>query len=79
MLTKVHTGLDPVPGVWWKPAHKAEKIWVAIAFFETTLFLLMIRNTSRSYSVGVSPITVPDTITDFAKGVAIPSLSLTAL
>jgi cytochrome c oxidase subunit 2 len=32
MLTKVHTGLEPVPGVWWKPAHKAEKIWVAIAF-----------------------------------------------
>src|SRR3990172_1281104 len=32
MLTKVHTGLDPVPGVWWKPAHKAEKLWVAIAF-----------------------------------------------
>ena len=32
MLTKVHTGLDPVPGVWWKPAHKSEKIWVSIAF-----------------------------------------------
>lgn len=32
MLTKVHTGLDPAPGVWWKPAHRAEKIWVAIAF-----------------------------------------------
>lgn len=32
MLTKVHTGLDPVPGVWWKPAHKAEKLWVTIAF-----------------------------------------------
>jgi cytochrome c oxidase subunit 2 len=32
MLTKVHTGLDPVPGIWWKPAHKAEKVWVAIAF-----------------------------------------------
>ncbi len=32
MLTKVHTGLEPVPGVWWKPAHKAEKVWVAIAF-----------------------------------------------
>ena len=27
MLTKVHTGLDPVPGVWWRPAHKAEKLW----------------------------------------------------
>ena len=32
MLTKVHTGLEPAPGVWWKPAHKAEKVWVAIAF-----------------------------------------------
>ena len=32
MLTKVHTGLDPVEGVWWKPAHKTEKVWVAIAF-----------------------------------------------
>ncbi len=32
MLTKVHTGLDPVPGVWWQRAHKAEKIWVGIAF-----------------------------------------------
>ncbi len=32
MLTKIHTGLDPVPGVWWRPAHKSEKIWVAIAF-----------------------------------------------
>ncbi|MBA3854381.1 MAG: cytochrome c oxidase subunit II [Gemmatimonas sp.] len=32
MLTKVHTGLDAVPGVWWKPAHKSEKIWVGIAF-----------------------------------------------
>ena len=32
MLTKVHTGLDPVPGVWCKPSHKSEKIWVGIAF-----------------------------------------------
>ena len=32
MLTRVHTGLDPVEGVWWKPAHRAEKIWVGIAF-----------------------------------------------
>lgn len=32
MLTKVHTGLDPVPGVWWRPAHKTEKLWVGIAF-----------------------------------------------
>jgi cytochrome c oxidase subunit 2 len=32
MLTRVHTGIDPVPGVWWKPAHKAERVWVSIAF-----------------------------------------------
>jgi cytochrome c oxidase subunit 2 len=32
MLTKVHTGLESVPGIWWRPAHKAEKVWVAIAF-----------------------------------------------
>lgn len=32
MLTKVHTGLEPVPGVWWQKAHKAEKVWVGIAF-----------------------------------------------
>lgn len=32
MLTKVHTGLEPVPGVWWRKAHKAEKVWVGIAF-----------------------------------------------
>ena len=32
MLTKVHSGLDAVPGIWWKPAHKTEKVWVAIAF-----------------------------------------------
>ena len=27
-----HTGLDSPTGVWWKPAHRAEKMWVAIAF-----------------------------------------------
>lgn len=27
-----HTGLEPATGVWWKPAHKSEKIWFAIAF-----------------------------------------------
>ena len=42
MLTKVHTGLDPVPGVWWKPAHKAEKVWVGIAFaWYMVLFAMM--------------------------------------
>ena len=27
-----HTGIEPPTGVWWKPAHKSEKVWVAIAF-----------------------------------------------
>jgi cytochrome c oxidase subunit 2 len=28
----MHTALESPRGVWWKPAHKTEKIWVAIAF-----------------------------------------------
>ena len=28
----MHTGMESPPGIWWKPAHKAEKIWLAIAF-----------------------------------------------
>jgi cytochrome c oxidase subunit II len=28
----MHTGIECPKGVWWKPAHKAEKTWVAIAF-----------------------------------------------
>jgi cytochrome c oxidase subunit 2 len=28
----MHTGLESPKGVWWKPAHKSEKIWVWIAF-----------------------------------------------
>lgn len=32
MISKVHTGLEPAPGIWWQPAHKAEKLWVAISF-----------------------------------------------
>jgi len=28
----VHTGLESPTGVWWKPAHRTEKLWVAIAF-----------------------------------------------
>lgn len=28
----MHTGLEPPRGVWWKPAHRSEKVWVAIAF-----------------------------------------------
>ncbi len=27
-----HTGLEPPRGIWWKPAHRSEKIWVSIAF-----------------------------------------------
>ena len=26
------TGVTPPKGVWWKPAHKSEKIWATIAF-----------------------------------------------
>jgi cytochrome c oxidase subunit 2 len=26
------TGVTPPQGVWWKPAHKAEKVWFTIAF-----------------------------------------------
>jgi len=27
-----HSGLEAPQGVWWKPAHPAERVWVAIAF-----------------------------------------------
>ena len=32
MHIETHTGLDAPVGLWWKPAHKAEKVWVGIAF-----------------------------------------------
>jgi cytochrome c oxidase subunit 2 len=32
MHTETHTGLDAPQGIWWKPAHRTEKLWVAIAF-----------------------------------------------
>lgn len=32
MHTETHTGLDSPKGTWWKPAHKSERTWVAIAF-----------------------------------------------
>ena len=32
MHTETHTGLDSPRGIWWKPAHKAERLWVGIAF-----------------------------------------------
>ena len=31
MQPNVHTGLESPTGIWWKPAHKAEKVWVGIA------------------------------------------------
>jgi cytochrome c oxidase subunit II len=32
MHIDTHTGLDSPQGNWWKPAHRAEKVWVGIAF-----------------------------------------------
>jgi len=32
MHIDTHTGLDSPRGSWWKPAHKAERTWVIIAF-----------------------------------------------
>lgn len=32
MHIDTHTGLDSPKGIWWKPAHRAEKTWVVIAF-----------------------------------------------
>lgn len=32
MTTDTHTGMESPRGVWWKPAHRTEKMWVAIAF-----------------------------------------------
>jgi cytochrome c oxidase subunit 2 len=31
-VPETHTGLDSPAGVWWQPAHPAEKLWVGIAF-----------------------------------------------
>jgi cytochrome c oxidase subunit II len=31
-MSNIHTGLEAPTGIWWKPAHKTEKLWVAIAF-----------------------------------------------
>lgn len=28
----MHSGIESPQGVWWKPAHRAEKLWVAVAF-----------------------------------------------
>src|SRR5512134_2980481 len=32
MTPETHTGIDFPGRNWWKPAHKTEKMWVAIAF-----------------------------------------------
>lgn len=32
MHTETHTGLESPQGIWWKPAHATEKLWVGIAF-----------------------------------------------
>ena len=29
---ETHTGMQSPRGIWWKPAHRTEKVWVAIAF-----------------------------------------------
>jgi cytochrome c oxidase subunit II len=29
---KWHTGMEAPKGVWWKPVHGAEKVWLAVAF-----------------------------------------------
>ncbi|HSR15648.1 MAG TPA: hypothetical protein VLL51_07840 [Gemmatimonadales bacterium] len=31
-MPDIHTGLESPRGVWWKPAHRTEKLWVTIAF-----------------------------------------------
>jgi cytochrome c oxidase subunit 2 len=31
-MPDTHTGLDFPQGVWWRPAHRTEKLWVTIAF-----------------------------------------------
>jgi len=31
-MADIHTGLDSPRGIWWKPAHRNEKLWVTIAF-----------------------------------------------
>jgi cytochrome c oxidase subunit 2 len=28
----MHTGIDSPQGIWWMPAHGAERLWVAVAF-----------------------------------------------
>jgi cytochrome c oxidase subunit 2 len=32
MASDTHTGIESPRGIWWKPAHRTEKMWVGIAF-----------------------------------------------
>jgi cytochrome c oxidase subunit 2 len=32
MGSEIHTGLESPKGIWWTPAHRTERMWVAIAF-----------------------------------------------
>ena len=41
MHVDTHTGLDSPKGIWWKPAHKAEKTWVVIAFIWCMILFAM--------------------------------------
>lgn len=49
----MHSGMESPKGVWWKPAHKTEKIWFAIAFaYCMVLFAMMLSREGRAESVG---------------------------
>lgn len=36
-----HSGIVPPKGVWWKPAHKQERLWVTIAFIWCLILFAM--------------------------------------
>jgi cytochrome c oxidase subunit 2 len=31
-MADIHTGLESPRGIWWRPAHRTERLWVTIAF-----------------------------------------------
>lgn len=31
-MENYHTGIESPRGVWWRPAHRTERVWVAVAF-----------------------------------------------
>lgn len=38
----MHTGMESPEGVWWKPAHRSERLWVVVAFgWCVVLFAMM--------------------------------------